>query len=112
MAGLLLDVVTLKFGVPVFVLSKATRTGEPIAMFGGGAITVRPFAAATATYTVPVVLLPIVSLSVAVNVCVPADGRGGPGEGVGRRIKVMPVGNVLPAVTVTASPLGALVCTV
>ena len=30
--SLLLDVVTLKLGVPVFALLKATRTGEPIAM--------------------------------------------------------------------------------
>ena len=56
--SLLLDVVTLKLGVPEFVLFIATRTGEPMAMFAGGAITVRPLCAATATNTVPVVLLP------------------------------------------------------
>ena len=66
--------VTLKVGVPAFVLLKATRTGEPTAMFAGGAITVSPLAAATATNTGPsVVLLPAVSVTVTVNDCaVPA----------------------------------------
>ena len=97
--SLLLDVVTLKVGVPAFALLKATRTGEPIAMFAGGASTVTPLAAATATYT---------GTGGAV-----ADGigerrrerlrgarligRGRPGEGVRRRVEGHAGGQVCPA---------------
>ncbi len=44
--SLLLDVCTWNVG-EAFVLLTATSTGEPTAMAGGGAITVRPFAAST-----------------------------------------------------------------
>ena len=60
--------VTVKFGVPEFVLLKAIRSGEPIATSAGGATTVRPLADATAIYTGPsAVLLPAASMTVAVS---------------------------------------------
>ena len=106
------DVVTVTFEAIVLVSLKATSTGDPTAMSDAGDTMVRPLVEATEMLGPRTYTLPAVSVTVAVNLCVvPCWAESGFQVKVFVVLSnVMPVG-MLPGVTVTVSPDGALVWT-